>query len=621
MKNFLKRMTFVLLDVFLISLTLYLAFITKHGTNELPSFEIGEWLVIFLSLASISILVNYLTGLYRNLWQYASINELLNVLLAGFLTELFFFIAMTVIGYKISYSVHFLILIFNTVFLGVSRLGYRMARRVSKLNLDIVDDEFERVLIIGAGDAGAMVIRELRRHYEMKLDPVALIDDDEAKHDCKIMGVRVYGGRDKIRQVVKELDIDMIIFALPSAPKQVQTEILDICNQTKCKLKILPGVYEIINDSVSVQQLRDVQIEDLLGRDPIDLDVDNICGYIKDAVVLVTGGGGSIGSELCRQIARFNPKKLLILDIYENNAYELQQELYWQYPDLDQEVLIGSVRDRARMEAIFDEYRPSTVFHAAAHKHVPLMEHSPMEAIKNNVFGTLNVAECADKYGSKRFVLISTDKAVNPTNIMGASKRLAEMVIQGMNRGSKTQFVAVRFGNVLGSNGSVIPLFKKQIAEGGPVTITHPKITRFFMTIPEAVQLVLEAGSMAKGGEIFVLDMGKPVKIVDLAKDLIRLSGLEPGVDIAIKYTGLRPGEKLYEELMMAEEGLRSTSHRKIFIGRLSEVDIVELKKDLEKLKFVLTGPKDSLIDYIKQLVPTYSEPAEEIVATLDENH
>ncbi|MFY9519445.1 MAG: UDP-N-acetylglucosamine 4,6-dehydratase family protein, partial [Caldicoprobacterales bacterium] len=298
-----------------------------------------------------------------------------------------------------------------------------------------------------------------------------------------------------------------------------------------------------------------------------------------------------------------------------------QQELYWQYPDLDQEVLIGSVRDRARMEAIFDEYRPSTVFHAAAHKHVPLMEHSPMEAIKNNVFGTLNVAECADKYGSKRFVLISTDKAVNPTNIMGASKRLAEMVIQGMNRGSKTQFVAVRFGNVLGSNGSVIPLFKKQIAEGGPVTITHPKITRFFMTIPEAVQLVLEAGSMAKGGEIFVLDMGKPVKIVDLAKDLIRLSGLEPGVDIAIKYTGLRPGEKLYEELMMAEEGLRSTSHRKIFIGRLSEVDIVELKKDLEKLKFVLTGPKDSLIDYIKQLVPTYSEPAEEIVATLDENH
>ncbi|HOB20918.1 MAG TPA: nucleoside-diphosphate sugar epimerase/dehydratase, partial [Candidatus Atribacteria bacterium] len=566
-----------------------------------------------------SIAVNYFTGLYRSLWQYASINELLNVLVSGFITEALFFVTMLLVGYKISYSVHFLVLVLNTVFLGVSRLGYRMLRRISKLGSTVASD-FKRVLIIGAGDAGVMVIRELRRHYEMGLDPVALIDDDKLKHGCRIMGVKVHGGREKIIEVVDKLDIDMIIVALQSAPRQIQTEILEICKQTKCKLKILPGVYEIINDSVSVSQLRDVQIEDLLGREPVNLNIEEICGYIQNETVLVTGGGGSIGSELCRQIARFNPRKLLILDIYENNAYDLQQELLMTHPELDHEVIIASVRDRARLEQIFEQYRPSAVFHAAAHKHVPLMEHNPSEAIKNNVFGTLNTAECADKYGVKRFVLISTDKAVNPTNIMGATKRIAEMIIQGMNKHSKTEFVAVRFGNVLGSNGSVIPLFKKQIAEGGPVTVTHPEINRFFMTIPEAVQLVLEAGSMARGGEIFVLDMGKPVKIVDLARDLIRLSGLEPDVDIEIKFTGLRPGEKLYEELLMSEEGLTSTSHSKIFIGKPSDIDINKLRQDLEKLKFVMNGPKEVLMELIKEIVPTYSMPATEAVATLDDN-
>ncbi|HPT77494.1 MAG TPA: nucleoside-diphosphate sugar epimerase/dehydratase [Candidatus Atribacteria bacterium] len=614
-----RRLTLVLLDIFLISLTLYLAFVIKHGPDDLPDFKLVQWITIWAAATVTSIAVNYFTGLYRNLWQYASINELLNVLVSGFITEALFFVTMLLVGYKISYSVHFLVLVLNTVFLGVSRLGYRMLRRISKLGSTVASD-FKRVLIIGAGDAGVMVIRELRRHYEMGLDPVALIDDDKLKHGCRIMGVKVHGGREKIIEVVDKLDIDMIIVALPSAPRQIQTEILEICKQTKCKLKILPGVYEIINDSVSVSQLRDVQIEDLLGREPVNLNIEEICGYIQNETVLVTGGGGSIGSELCRQIARFNPRKLLILDIYENNAYDLQQELLMTHPELDHEVIIASVRDRARLEQIFEQYRPSAVFHAAAHKHVPLMEHNPSEAIKNNVFGTLNTAECADKYGVKRFVLISTDKAVNPTNIMGATKRIAEMIIQGMNKHSKTEFVAVRFGNVLGSNGSVIPLFKKQIAEGGPVTVTHPEINRFFMTIPEAVQLVLEAGSMARGGEIFVLDMGKPVKIVDLARDLIRLSGLEPDVDIEIKFTGLRPGEKLYEELLMSEEGLTSTSHSKIFIGKPSDIDINKLRQDLEKLKFVMNGPKEVLMELIKEIVPTYSMPATEAVATLDDN-
>jgi len=619
LQAFLRRLTLVLLDIFLISLTLYLAFVIKHGPDDLPDFKLVQWITIWAAATVTSIAVNYFTGLYRSLWQYASINELLNVLVSGFITEALFFVTMLLVGYKISYSVHFLVLVLNTVFLGVSRLGYRMLRRISKLGSTVASD-FKRVLIIGAGDAGVMVIRELRRHYEMGLDPVALIDDDKLKHGCRIMGVKVHGGREKIIEVVDKLDIDMIIVALPSAPRQIQTEILEICKQTKCKLKILPGVYEIINDSVSVSQLRDVQIEDLLGREPVNLNIEEICGYIQNETVLVTGGGGSIGSELCRQIARFNPRKLLILDIYENNAYDLQQELLMTHPELDHEVIIASVRDRARLEQIFEQYRPSAVFHAAAHKHVPLMEHNPSEAIKNNVFGTLNTAECADKYGVKRFVLISTDKAVNPTNIMGATKRIAEMIIQGMNKHSKTEFVAVRFGNVLGSNGSVIPLFKKQIAEGGPVTVTHPEINRFFMTIPEAVQLVLEAGSMARGGEIFVLDMGKPVKIVDLARDLIRLSGLEPDVDIEIKFTGLRPGEKLYEELLMSEEGLTSTSHSKIFIGKPSDIDINKLRQDLEKLKFVMNGPKEVLMELIKEIVPTYSMPATEAVATLDDN-
>jgi len=608
-----RRLSLIVIDVLLIAVAIYLAFFIKYE-NNLPDYTYNQWLQIWLGFTFISLISNHFFNLYRSLWQYASINELLYILSSGFVTTLSFILITVLLNIKISYSVYFLIYVFNTVFLGATRFCYRILRRISKLNYKYFS-ECKRVLIIGAGHTGALVIRELRRHNEMGYNPVALIDDDKSKHGARIMGVKVYGDSSSIVKIVQKLDIDEIIVAMPTTYRHKQAAILNECKKTKCKLKILPGVYEIINEKVSIKQLRDVQIEDLLGREPVSLDVERIGEYIRDQVVLVTGGGGSIGSELCRQIARFNPKQLLILDIYENNAYDLQQELKRQYPYLNQKVLIASVRDRTRMESIFNTYRPEVVFHAAAHKHVPLMEDNPQEAIKNNVFGTLNVAECADKYGARRFVLISTDKAVNPTNVMGATKRIAEMIIQGMDKKSKTEYVAVRFGNVLGSNGSVIPLFKKQIAEGGPVTVTHPEINRFFMTIPEAVQLVLEAGSMAKGGEIFVLDMGQPVKIADLARDLIILSGLEPDVDIEIKYTGLRPGEKLYEELLMAEEGLTATKHEKIHIGRPLDIDMDELAKELVKLKFVLTGPTEGLIEFIKEMVPTYKSNEEAAVA------
>jgi len=603
------------LDAFLLTLALYLAIATKFGF-QLTDYYLSEWFIIWGMLIAVSLACNTFFNLYRSLWQYASINELLYILSSGISTGLIYFLVMHLFKIEIAYSVYFLIVVYNTLFLGMSRLGYRILRMFSSLApIGLDTKEAKKALIIGAGYTGIMVIKELKRHPEMGITPAALLDDDVLKHDSYVSGVKVYGGTDKIQEIVRRFDIDEIILAIPSAPKKVQSAILNECKNTKCKLKIVPSIYKLINNEVSIKHIRDVQIEDLLGREPVTLDIDNICGYISDQVVLVTGGGGSIGSELCRQIARFNPKLLLILDIYENNAYDLQQELKRKFPGLNQKVLIASVRDKARMESIFNTYRPAVVFHAAAHKHVPLMEDNPQEAIKNNVFGTLNVAECADKYGARRFVLISTDKAVNPTNVMGATKRIAEMIIQGMNKKSNTEYVAVRFGNVLGSNGSVIPLFKKQIAEGGPVTVTHPEINRFFMTIPEAVQLVLEAGSMAKGGEIFVLDMGQPVKIADLARDLIRLSGFEPDVDIEIKYTGLRPGEKLYEELLMAEEGLTATRHEKIHIGRPLDIDMDELYKELEKLKFVLTGPEENLIEFIKEMVPTYKSGDEAAVA------
>jgi len=440
----------------------------------------------------------------------------------------------------------------------------------------------------------------------MNIVPVVMVDDDKTKHGTKINGVPVASGREKIKELAQQYKIDEIIVAIPSASRKEIAELLKISKETRCRLKTLPNIMDVMDGEVSVKQLRDVRIEDLLGREEVKLDLEEISGYLTNEVVMVTGGGGSIGSELCRQIAKFNPKKLIIFDIYENNAYELQNELMFLYKDkLDLEVVIGSCRDRERLREVFERYKPGVVFHAAAHKHVPLMEGNPSEAIKNNVFGTLNTCRRAVDFGAKKFILISTDKAVNPTNIMGASKRLAEIIVQSMNRMGDTKFAAVRFGNVLGSNGSVIPLFRKQILMGGPVTVTHPEVTRYFMTIPEAARLVIQAGAMAKGGEVFVLDMGDPVRIDDLARDMIRLSGLEPDMDIRIEYTGLRPGEKLYEELLMAEEGLVKTAHEKIFIGKQQDMSFQEVIGCIKALESSMESD-EMLRETMARLVLTY---------------
>ena len=482
---------------------------------------------------------------------------------------------------------------------------------MKNIKLATKNTDISRVLIIGAGCAGEMVVKELEKNPQLNKKAVAIIDDDITRIGDQVSGVDIVGTRNSILKIVKLYKIDEIIFSIANISKKGKKEIIDICKNTNCKIKTIPGIYEIIDGKVDIKQVRDVEIEDLLGREPIEVDFNLMGSYIQDSTILVTGAGGSIGSELCRQIANIRPKKLIMLDNYENNLYSIQQELIRKYGDsIKMIAVVASIREQKRIEKIFDKYRPEVVFHAAAHKHVPLMENSPGEAIKNNIFGTLNVAMLSSKYNVKRFLLISTDKAVNPTNVMGATKRAAEMIIQSLNEESKTEFVAVRFGNVLGSNGSVIPLFKKQIEEGGPVTVTHPKIIRYFMTIEEAVGLVIQAGGMAKGGEIFVLDMGEPVKILDLAKNLIRLSGFEPDVDIKIVFTGLRPGEKLYEELLMSEEGLLDTKHKKIFIGRPIDFDKNDLQKYLIELRDIVLEEDDELMEQaMKNLVPTFISP------------
>ena len=482
---------------------------------------------------------------------------------------------------------------------------------MKNIKLATKDTDISRVLIIGAGCAGEMVVKELEKNPQLNKRAVAIIDDDITKIGDQVSGVDIVGTRNNILKIVKLYKIDEIIFSIANISKKGKKEIIDICKNTNCKIKTIPGIYEIIDGKVDIKQVRDVDIEDLLGREPIEVDFNLMGSYIQDSIILVTGAGGSIGSELCRQIANIRPKKLIMLDNYENNLYSIQQELIRKYGErLDIIAIVASIREQKRMEKIFSKYKPEVVFHAAAHKHVPLMESSPGEAIKNNIFGTLNVAMLSSKYNVKRFLLISTDKAVNPTNIMGATKRAAEMIIQSLNDQSRTEFMAVRFGNVLGSNGSVIPLFKKQIEEGGPVTVTHPNIIRYFMTIEEAVGLVIQAGGMARGGEIFVLDMGEQVKILDLAKNLIRLSGFEPDVDIKIVFTGLRPGEKLYEELLMSEEGLLDTKHKKIFIGRPIDFDKNDLQKYLGELYHIVMEEEDELIEQVmRKLVPTFISP------------
>ncbi len=550
--------------------------------------------------------------LYKSVWRYASATEMLNIVFATCCASAAQLVFCHLSNQKMprSYYIIYLFLLF-AMSCGI-RFSYRILRIINMKRADIIQKKNgNNVMLIGGGAAANAIIKEAESSQFVSMNIKCIIDDNPGCHGKFLRGVPIVGGRDKIADAVGQYSIDEIIFAIPSANNKTRKEILDICKETDCKLRTLPGIYQLINGDVSVSKLKEVEIEDLLGRDPIQINTEEVLDSVHNKVILVTGGGGSIGSELCRQIAAHYPKQLIILDIYENSAYEIQQELLRKYPDLNQVVLIASVRNTARIEKIFETYHPDIVYHAAAHKHVPLMETSPNEAIKNNVFGTYKTAQAAAKYGVKKFVLISTDKAVNPTNIMGASKRICEMVIQMMNHTTDTNFVAVRFGNVLGSNGSVIPLFKQQIAAGGPVTVTDPNIIRYFMTIPEAVSLVLQAGAYARGGEIFVLNMGEPVKILDLATNLIKLSGYKPGEDIEIKFTGLRPGEKMYEELLMNEEGLKETANKMIFIGKPIEFDEEEFRRQLDILEQEAVNEDGDIRTEVMKIVPTY-HPTEE---------
>lgn len=560
----------------------------------------------------ITILFFVIWKLYKSVWRYASATEMLNIVFATSCTAVaqLVFCYLTNQRMPRSYYIIYLFLLFAMT-CGI-RFSYRILRIINMKRADMTQKKTgNNVMLIGGGAAANAIIKEAESSQFVTMNIKCIIDDNPGCHGKFLRGVPIVGGRDRIGDAVGQYSIDEIIFAIPSANNKTRKEILDICKETGCKLRTLPGIYQLINGDVSVSKLKEVEIEDLLGRDPIQINTEEILNSVHNKVILVTGGGGSIGSELCRQIAAHHPKQLIIIDIYENSVYEIQQELLRKYPELHQVVLIASVRNTARIEKIFETYHPDIVYHAAAHKHVPLMETSPNEAIKNNVFGTYKTAQAAVKCGVKKFVLISTDKAVNPTNIMGASKRICEMVIQMMNNTTDTNFVAVRFGNVLGSNGSVIPLFKQQIAAGGPVTVTDPNIIRYFMTIPEAVSLVLQAGAYARGGEIFVLNMGEPVKILDLATNLIKLSGYKPGEDIEIKFTGLRPGEKMYEELLMNEEGLKETANKMIFIGKPIEFDEDEFRRQLDILEQEAVKEDGDIRAEVMKIVPTY-HPAEE---------
>lgn len=581
----------------------------------------NPYVPILIAVAFYSV-VFAVTGIYMTLWQFAGTKDYIKLIISSVFAGAALFVALLLTDKVIESTVFSfrqttLWCVFNIAYMAFVRMLVRALAKIPEHTTETVNYnsvKAEKVLIVGAGAAATLLIKDMNTNNNLNFDIVGLVDDNPDKYHSIINGYHVIGNRNDIPHICKEQEIDQIFLAIPSASVSDKKEIVEICSETKATLKTVPSVDQIIESTDGKIPVRNVQIEDLLERSPIKLSNSEISEYIENKVVLVTGGGGSIGSELCRQIMKYKPQRLVIVDIYENNAYDLQMELNRKYPDNKPTVLIASVRDKRRLDDIFRKYRPYIVFHAAAHKHVPLMEVSPSEAIKNNVFGTLNVAMCADEFNVKRFVMISTDKAVNPTNIMGATKRMCEMIVQSMQKISNTEFVAVRFGNVLGSNGSVIPLFKRQIEEGGPVTVTHKDITRYFMTIPEAAQLVLQAASYAKGGEIFVLDMGKPVKIYDLAKNLIRLSGYTPGVDIKIEVTGLRPGEKLYEELLMNEEGLKKTQHSKIFIGSPIDISMEQLKPDLDLLSEAAEyNDAEKVKDIIERVVPTYIREAETV--------
>ena len=609
-KLFYRRTCLIIYDMISVILASYVALLMRYSfeMSEIPAHFV-EPINRFLPFNMlITLVVLYLFRMYNSLWAFAGETELQNLVIASVISSFLqavgiqFFRTPGQLAVPGSYYFLYTFLLISFIF--CSRFSYRFFRGLKHKKQN--KNNNISVMVIGAGEAANLIIKEIVNSNFSTMVIRCIIDDDPGKWGRFIQGIKVAGGRDKIIECADIYSIDEIIVAMPSISRAELSEILDICKETSCKLRSLPGMYQLVNGEVSVSKLRDVEVEDLLGRDPIEVDIDSILGYVKGKRVLVTGGGGSIGSELCRQIAAHQPALLIILDIYENSVYDVQQELKIKYPGLAMVVLIASVRNTNRVNWIFEHYKPEIVYHAAAHKHVPLMEASPNEAIKNNVFGTWKTAQAAAMNDVKRFVMISTDKAVNPTNIMGASKRICEMIIQTFNKHYDTEFVAVRFGNVLGSNGSVIPLFKKQIMAGGPVTVTHPDIIRYFMTIPEAVSLVLQAGAYCKGGEIFVLDMGKPVKILDLAKNLIRLSGYRVDEDIKIEFTGLRPGEKLYEELLMAEEGLTETANKLIHIGKPIEIDEMKFFVQLKELKEASNSEDNDIRPLVQAIVPTY---------------
>ena len=628
----------VVYDVFVINLSYFLALWLRFDTrfSNIPNYYLNAFYKFTPFYTIICIALFWRLRLYNSIWRFASYNELLRCIFSSIVSSIIHILGITVFLQRMPISYYFIGMVLQFGLVVGIRFSYRFVLLLRGRREEMGKPE-KRCMLIGAGNAGQMILREIRNSKEINEKVCCIIDDNPNKWNRFIEGIPVIGGRDDILFGVEKYEVQKIYIAIPTATAENRRDILNICKETKCELKNLPGMYQLATGEVSIKDMRDVAIEDLLGREQVKLDLEPVFAFLNGKTVMVTGGGGSIGSELCRQIASHNPARLIIFDIYENNAYDIQNELRKKYPDLDLVVLIGSVRDSGRLQAVFAKYKPHVVYHAAAHKHVPLMEDSPCESIKNNAIGTYKTAYAAMRNGCERFILISTDKAVNPTNIMGASKRLCEMVIQTFDHMiqnhreseltelsahmdknaseeplpadfvAKTRYVAVRFGNVLGSNGSVVPLFRKQIASGGPVTVTHPDIVRYFMTIPEAVSLVLQAGVMGEGSEIFVLDMGSPVKIDTLARNLIKLSGFKPDVDIKIEYTGLRPGEKLYEEKLMAEEGLKTTPNKLIHIGMPIAFDNDEFLKQLENLMRTAYSESDEdMINQVAEVVTTY---------------
>ena len=597
-----------LLDIFLIACCMVGALWLRYDfqlSNIDPVFwqSIVEYLPINIIC---TVIINLIFRLYTSLWRFASIVELKNAVCAVFISSLIQWIGMKILDLPVPRSYIFIYIMLQAGCVIIPRFAYRFIRIMWSNHRSASKISPKVTMVVGAGAAGYNIIREIKNSKHLNSIVPCIIDDDDQKQGTYLQGIPIVGKKEDIPETVKRYGIEEIIIAIPTLSEEERKKLLDICQETACKIKILPGIYQMVNEEINLGMLQEVKIEDLLGREPVQLKMNEVAEYIENKVILVTGGGGSIGSEICRQVALHNPKQLIIVDIYENNAYDIQMELKRNYPDLDLVTLIASVREKKRIQEIFEQYRPDIVYHAAAHKHVPLMEDSPNEAIKNNVLGTYNVAEAADKYHVKKMVLISTDKAVRPTNVMGASKRICEIIIQVFAQFSKTEYAAVRFGNVLGSNGSVIPLFRKQIEKGGPVTVTDPEIIRYFMTIPEAVNLVLLCGAYAKGGEIFILDMGEPVKILDLAKKMIRLSGHIPGEDIKIEFTGLRPGEKLYEELLIDEKNLVETENKRIFVVQMGPLEVEETKEKIDHIIRHAYEADTDIRQCIKEIVPEY---------------